>query len=744
MTKNRDVHGIALEILNRLTNGVVMGADDLMGIGDCLNLLEELEGRPDLPEAWSETIQEVKKRFDRIILEESPDVDQDWRAIQEMLSDLAGDGQSQDRGPDVGGSTGENASEAPGGASAESEATSAVSEILESPAPEAGSEELEVQDPELLRDFVEEAKEHLASIEINMISLEADPDDKEAVNAVFRPFHSIKGVAGFLNLKGIHELTHEVENILDEARSGHIKITDALIDLVLNAVDILKVLLGELEDASSGREGAGMSTHLVRGFMERVRRFRRDEEGEALWEAPRIGKILVDQGVIEPERLEEAAERSRRGNRRIGEELVSEGLVAPQDLERALRQQRQLKEGAASVRVDTMKLDSLVDMVGELVIAQSMVLQNPEVQGIKDQKFQKDAVQLRRITAELQRISMSLRMVPIKSTFQKMIRLVRDLSRKSGKEVTLVMRGEETEIDRNMVEEIYEPLVHMIRNSLDHGIEMPQDRIKAGKEPTGTITLSAEQKGGNITIELQDDGRGLDVAKIRSRAVERGLISPEDVLEDKDIYELIFQAGFSTKDEITDVSGRGVGMDVVRKSVEGLRGKLEVSSRPGRGTLFVLKLPLTMAIIDGMVIRVGEERYVVPTVALKESLRPARENYLTVQGRGEMIMVRDRLMSLIRLHELLDVEPQHRHPWDALVLVVTEDMRSYCLLADEIIGRQEVVIKSLGDSLRNVKGISGGAILGDGKVALIIDVKGLLSSYEEGARDVAEPHRRVA
>lgn len=744
MTKDKDVHGIALEILNRLTNGVVMGADDLMGIGGCLNLLEELEGRPDLPEEWSETIQEVKKRFNRIILEESPDVDHDWRAIQEMLSDLADDGQSQDQGPDLDGSTDENGAVSLGGVPAEAEATSAVSEILESPAPKAGSEELEVQDPELLRDFVEEAKEHLASIEISMISLEADPDDKEAVNSVFRPFHSIKGVAGFLNLKGIHELTHEVENILDEARSGHVKITDALIDLVLNAVDILKVLLGELEDASSGRDGAGMSTHLIRGFMERVRHFRPDAEGEALREAPRIGKILVDQGVIEPERLEEAAERSRRGNRRIGEELVSEGLVAPQDLERALRQQRQLKEGAASVRVDTMKLDSLVDMVGELVIAQSMVLQNPEVQGIKDQKFQKDAVQLRRITAELQRISMSLRMVPIKSTFQKMIRLVRDLSRKSGKEVTLVMRGEETEIDRNMVEEIYEPLVHMIRNSLDHGIEMPQDRVKAGKEPTGTITLSAEQKGGNIIIELQDDGRGLDVAKIRSRAVERGLISPEDVLEDKDIYELIFQAGFSTKDEITDVSGRGVGMDVVRKSVEGLRGKLEVSSRPGRGTLFALKLPLTMAIIDGMVIRVGEERYVVPTVALKESLRPARENYLTVQGRGEMIMVRDRLMSLIRLHELLDVEPQHRHPWDALVLVVTEDTRSYCLLADEIIGRQEVVIKSLGDSLRNVKGISGGAILGDGKVALIIDVKGLLSSYEEGARDVAEPHRRVA
>jgi two-component system chemotaxis sensor kinase CheA len=373
-------------------------------------------------------------------------------------------------------------------------------------------------------------------------------------------------------------------------------------------------------------------------------------------------------------------------------------------------------------------------MIGELVIAQSMVLQNPEVQKIKDQKFQKDIVQLRRITGELQRISTSLRMVPIKATFQKMIRLVRDLSRKSGKEVVLQMAGEDTEIDRNMVDQIYEPLVHMIRNAVDHGIEPPDERVRLGKPPYGTIFLSAEQKGGNIVIDIKDDGKGLDVDKIRKRAIERGLIQPDDKLEESALFELIFHPGFSTKDEVTDVSGRGVGMDVVKRTVEELRGKIEIKSKRGEGTLFELKLPLTMAIIDGMIIKVGSERYVVPTISLRESLRPSQNDYQTVQGKGEMINVRGKLMPLIRLHEIFSLEPIHYNPWEALLLVVSEDGRDYCLLADEIIGRQEVVIKSLGNALKHVIGISGGAILGDGRVALIIDVKGIITAFERGIK----------
>ena len=726
-------------LLSRLADGVVAGPDDLMGIGECLNVIESIEAHENTPEAWKEDLEAVKRLFRAIILEESSDPSADWEKIRDVLKNFSGNGHP-------------GAVTASQGLPAETqeEVHHKAACPLKVSSDEAhtatpASEEVRLDDAELIKDFIEEAKEHLASIELNIMSLEADPKDKEAINAVFRPFHSIKGVAGFLNLRSIHRLSHEVENLLDEARSGAIDVTDAVIDVVLRAVDILKVLLQELE-AALGCGEARLSAGLVENFLKSLKAFdpAQPSVGASTQGPPKVGEILVQKGLVEPEIVEQAVEEARERGKKTGEVPVEDGVLSAQDVAIALREQRRFQENTASVRVDTAKLDNLVDMVGELVIAQSMVLQNPEVQAIKDQKFQKDSVQLRRITAELQRISMSLRMVPIKSTFQKLIRLVRDLSKKSGKDVRLEMRGEETEIDRNMVEEIYEPLVHMIRNAVDHGLETPEERKASGKDPCGTIFLSAEQKGGNIIIELRDDGRGLDAQKIRAKAVERGLIGPDDVLEERALFDLIFHPGFSTKDQVTDVSGRGVGMDVVRRSVEELRGKLEVSSVPGQGTRFELKLPLTMAIIDGMVICVGPERYVVPTVALRESLRPSREAYLTVHGSEEMIKVRNQLMPLIRLHEMFGVTPRYTDPWDALILVVNEDQKSYCLLADEIIGRQEVVIKSLGAGLRHVKGLSGGAILGDGKVALILDVKGIVSGYEEGGHYGYDRQRRVA
>ena len=443
-----------------------------------------------------------------------------------------------------------------------------------------------MQDPELLKDFIEESKEHLSAIELNMLALENDPKDSEAINAVFRPFHSIKGVAGFLNLSEIHHLSHEVENLLDAARSGKIPVTDRVIDIVLTASDILKVLM---EDLEQGRKKSGPSPG-VESFLERVKNFEDTPDTGGI-PARKVGTILVEHGVLEDPAVQEIAEKSKAEGKKFGETAIDEGVASPREVSKALREQRHNIEGGSSVRIDTGKLDNLVDMVGELVIAQSMVLQNPETLAIKDQKFQKDSVQLNRITAELQRISMSMRMVPIKATFQKMIRLVRDLSKKSGKEVNLEMHGEETEIDRNMVEEIYEPLVHMIRNSVDHGIETPEERIARGKNPTGTILIAAEQKGGNIAIEIRDDGQGLDAKRIRSKAIERGIISPSDQLDEKAIFELIFHAGFSTRDAVTEVSGRGVGMDVVKKCVERLRGKMEISSQLGKGSAFHLKLP---------------------------------------------------------------------------------------------------------------------------------------------------------
>jgi two-component system, chemotaxis family, sensor kinase CheA len=716
-----EVSGLAMarEIVEQLTHGIIAGPDDLAGIGECLNLIEKLEADAvPLPQASVHAINRLKELFRLVILEHCSDLERDWGEIQRLIGSLGGQPVEEPFTSDFG---------------------PALPVLQEIAAPPQVTEDdgrvdepedpAEFHDPELLKDFIEEAKEGLAGIELNMIELEANPDDLGVINDVFRPFHSIKGVAGFLNLKQIHELSHEVENYLDQARSGKLQITNTAIDVVLVAVDMLKSLLLDLEKPP-GRTPE-VSTPKIKALLQRIKRIQQGEiDIESGVPIRKLGEILVDSGVIESEVMEEIIEQSRSSGSKLGEQLIKKGLMEPRDVGSALREQRQLRENAAVVRIDTQKLDNLVDMVGELVIAQSMVLNNPCIEMIKDQKLQKDSAQLRRIASELQRISMSMRMVPIKSTFQKMIRLVRDLSKKSGKEVHLDMKGEDTEIDRNMVEEIYEPLVHMIRNALDHGIEMPEDRIRVGKNPRGTIILSAQQKGGNIVIEIQDDGSGLDAPKIKAKAVKVGLIAATDNLEDGALFELIFQPGFSTKEVVTEISGRGVGMDVVKESIDRLRGKIEIASTPGRGSSFHFKLPLTMAIIDGMVIRIGGERYIVPTVAINESLRPPKESYVTVQGRGEVLNVRNQLMPLVRLHEIFGVEPRCYNPWDALVLVVGENNRPYCLLVDEIIGRQEVVIKTLGDSMRHVVGISGGAILGDGKVALIVDVKGVVSLHE--------------
>ena len=728
-------------IVNRLANGVIDGPDDLMGIGECLNLLDDLEGKIGQAGPMAGTIERARLIFKRLILEESPDSSADWLEVQKLLGSLAhagavesGEGEVTQIIPQTAVQPDENedflasAFTDSGNGSGSGESALDLESLFDE---ESDPKVEEIADPELLRDFIEEAKEHLSSIELNMLGLETNPKDIEAINAVFRPFHSIKGVAGFINLIEIHRLSHEVENLLDLARSGKLAITDSVIDIVLGATDILKGLLDELEKGEGARKEP---SPLVLSFMEKVRNFRGDPVVSGEIPVMKVGEILVEHGVLEDEAVADIVEKGKAEGKKFGETAIDRGSASPREVSKALREQRHTIESAASVRVDTHKLDNLVDMVGELVIAQSMVLQNPEILKVSDQKLQKDSVQLNRITAELQRISMSMRMVPIKSTFQKMIRLVRDLSKKSGKEVVLRMEGEETEIDRNMVEEIYEPLVHMIRNSVDHGIEMPEDRTRAGKDPTGTIFISAEQKGGNIVIDIEDDGRGLDAKRIRDKAIERGIISASDQLDEKATFDLIFHPGFSTKDKVTEVSGRGVGMDVVRKCVERLRGKMEILSQFGKGSSFHVKLPLTMAIIDGMIIQIGAERYIVPTISLKESLRLSKEAYFTVQGKGELVKVRDTLMPLVRLHSYFNEEPKYLNPWEALLMVVTEGQNSYCLLADEIVGRQEVVIKSLGDMFQQLPGISGGAILGDGKIALIIDVKGIISLYEEGKR----------
>ena len=359
--------------------------------------------------------------------------------------------------------------------------------------------------------------------------------------------------------------------------------------------------------------------------------------------------------------------------------------------------------------------------MGELVIAQSLVVENPQVQALSSRGLASQLRQLARITGDLQQSAMSLRMVPIRGIFQKMSRLVRDLSASQNKHVRLLLMGEDIEIDRNMVEELADPLMHMIRNAVDHGIESAPMRADAGKPPEGLIKLHAFHRDGGIVISISDDGKGMDPSRIRTKAIEKGLISANDVLNTSEIFDLIFQPGFSTAERVTEVSGRGVGMDVVRGHIAHLRGRVEVQSTVGEGSEFRIRLPLTLAIIDGLLVRVGDERFILPLLCVRESLKPQAGMVSKVQGRGEVINIRGKLIPLVRLYEQLEISSQTMDPEEGIVVVVESRSQLRALLVDALIGKSEVVIKPLGDTFKTALGMTGCAILGDGHVALILD-----------------------
>ncbi|MDR3205326.1 MAG: chemotaxis protein CheW [Deltaproteobacteria bacterium] len=449
----------------------------------------------------------------------------------------------------------------------------------------------------------------------------------------------------------------------------------------------------------------------------------------------RLGEILVTMGLLEHEHVDKALKiQEGLKETKLGEILLKQKIGAPDKVAAALREQKQseglsltatAKTAAHTVKVETSKLDGLIDLVGELVITQSLITSNEAIKYLKEQKINKDLAQVSRITSELQRNAMSLRMVQINNTFRKMNRLVRDLAHKFEKDVDFQTIGDDTEIDRNMVESLYDPLVHMIRNSLDHGLESPKERLAKGKSPKGQLTLKAYHQGGNVVIELSDDGRGLDIEKVLQKAASLGLVNHGENLSTTAIHNLIFQPGFSTVDRVTEISGRGVGMDVVKKSVELMRGKVDFFSEPDKGATFIIRLPLTLAIIDGMIVRVGENRYILPTISINQSFRPKPEEYFTVKNQGEMIKVRDRLLPLLRLDRIVCVDGAEADPAKALVVVVENEGQRRCLLVDEVLGKQEVVIKSLGERLKYVRTLAGGTILGDGRVGLILDINGL-------------------
>ena len=601
-------------------------------------------------------------------------------------------------------------------------------------------------DAELAGMFFAEALDHLGSIEATVLQLEATPADVKLLNDVFRPFHTVKGNAGALGVSRVQELAHKVENLLDLARSGQLAMAPDDFDLVLRSVDVVTTLLLDLQQRLGGQPGT-------------------DHEAErlALMAAvdARLSGDAAPPAAVEPEPVAAPATPIAPFSEPVAAAAVDEAVFdlpapatapvatpAPAPVVAAAPPARPFQERAddappaqtrrvddqASVKVDTRKLDNLVDMVGELVIVQSIIQEDPLLQTAVDERLTRNMAQLRRITSDLQRNAMSMRMLPIRQTFQKMARLVRDLSKKNGKPVELALSGEDTELDRRVIESINDPLMHMVRNSMDHGLETPETRLAAGKPAQGTLSLSAFHQGGNIVIAIADDGGGLNTERIRAKAIAQGLIGGGDELSNAEIHQLIFRPGFSTAEKVTEISGRGVGMDVVRRNIEAMRGRIEIQSTQGRGTTFFIKLPLTLAIVDGLLLSVGAQRFVLPTFAVRESLRPTPAQVHRVQGRPCMIQVRDSLLPLIRLADLFGIDSPVRDPCDATVVVVEDDGRCAGVIVDALLGKQEVVIKPLGDQFAGVRGVAGGAILGDGRVGLILDAPGVIGTTNDESR----------
>ncbi len=561
------------------------------------------------------------------------------------------------------------------------------------------------QDPELMADFVTESGEHFAVIEEHLLLLEREPDAEESIHAVFRAFHTIKGLAGFLELQGVRNVAHEVETLLDKVRNKKMAITPKIVDLILESTDYLKDEVAAVHAVSNGLPAPAIRSN------ESVLR--------------RLGKVLTSVGPDEPAQAASGAARTVAADETAGESSGTKNMES----EATFVDRRKADKG--SIRVETAKLDQLMDMVGEMVIAQTILGHNPTVKAARDARLEGDLSQLTRITGEVQRCAMIMRMTPISGLFQKTARLVRDLSRRAAKNVIFEMSGEQTELDKTIAEELSDPLLHMVRNALDHGIEGPAERIAAGKGAEAHLRLFAQHQAGQIVVGISDDGRGLDPAKILKKAVERGLVKADANPGDKEIYQLIFEPGFSTAEKITDISGRGVGMDVVRKHVEKLRGRIEITSAINVGTTFYLHLPLTLAVIEGLVVLVGESRYIIPIFSIHELMRPTAEILFTVKGRDEMVLIRGELLPMVRLHSRLGIVPKTMNPCEGLLIIAESGAKRFALFVDDLVGRQEVVIKSLGDTFKQNSSLAGCAVLGDGRVGLILDMAGL---YASGSR----------
>jgi len=650
---------------------------------------------------------------------------------------------------------------------------------------------------EIVKDFLIESGENLDRLDQELVKLESEPSSKELLAGIFRTIHTIKGSCGFLGFKRLEKVAHAGESLLSRLRDGELTLNAEITSGLLAMVDAVRSMLGKIreteqdgedeypaliarlgelqgkekapkaaaeEQGAASQKDAGLAQSAPSGSTVNF-----PEENAAEAEGPdptKIGGVLIERGHVRREDLASALEVQELGRRKIGEILVAQGAARPEDVLAAQQavQARNPEAAVETIRVGVNLLDRLMNLVGELVLARNQLLQFSN--STQDAGFQAVSQRMNLIATELQEEVMKTRMQPIGNVWNKFPRTVRDLALNCGKDIRLEMEGQDTELDRTIIEAIKDPLTHLVRNCVDHGIELPESRKQVGKPPAGVLKLRAFHEGGQVNIEITDDGAGLNVERIRQKAIERGVISAQQAgrMSDKDIFNLIFLPGFSTAEKITNVSGRGVGMDVVKTNVEKIGGTVDVQSTAGRGTTVKIKIPLTLAIIPALMVTSGGERFAIPQVSLLELVRLEPGD----TGKGiEMVhgapvhRLRGRLLPLVYLDGELQVRvgdnKKKKAEEPTNIVVVQADGREFGLVVDEITDTEEIVVKPMGKQLKGISAYSGATIMGDGRVALILDILGLaqraqviceareaaLAEQDEAAKEETGTHRQA-
>ncbi len=606
---------------------------------------------------------------------------------------------------------------------------------------------------EIVGEFLMESHENLDQIDRDLVALEQEPDSRDLISRIFRAIHTIKGTSGFLAFSRLEKLAHAGESLLSKLRDGVQPVTPATITVLLATIDGVRSLLTAIEE--NGNEGevdveaaiamvnaqmnAGETAAAAAPAAQAAELAEAAEAPVPLDETPArpapepvdnqrrpLGEMLVEAGAASPNDVGSALQQQIEGDeRKLGTILLDEGKAQPAAVNEALQAQTPKRSIADSaIRVDVDLLDTLLNMVGELVLARNQLVRG--VMEIGDATLVRSAQRLGMITSELQEGIMKTRMQPIEHIGSKLPRVVRDLSNSMGKQVQLVMQGKETELDRSLLEAVKDPLTHLVRNAVDHGIEDPDRRVAAGKGPEGTLTLRAYHEGGHVAVEVADDGAGLNVERIAQKAVEKGLLRADQVpnMDRRDIMAMVFQPGFSTAAKVTNVSGRGVGMDVVKTNIENIGGAVSVDSTPGEGTVWRLTIPLTLAIIQALTVDCGDQRYVVPQVAVLELVFiDGQSTKIEYASGAPVYRLRGKLLPLVRLDRALGLEVGADQ--GVYIMVLQADGRRFGLIVDRVLNTEEVVVKALNSRFKDIGLYAGATILGDGKVGLILDVSSL-------------------